>query len=291
MRLGNSHHGIHSPDFRLYPGLYEPPGAPRAKKERHADTGLDAQEYPYRPPEPRSGTEAIAWDFASDGALGADTADILAAEAEALARNAERRLYLAFKRVMDLCGAAFALVLLSPLMLLVAILIKLSDRGPVFYIHRRVGERGREFTCYKFRTMVMNADQLQDQMRHMNAHQDHRTFKMACDPRVTRIGRWLRKTSFDEVPQFWNVLRGEMSLVGPRPPVPAEVEQYSPRDTMRLEVKPGLTCIWQVSGRSRLSFPQQLELDIEYIRKRGLWFDLKLIALTIPAVLRADGAY
>lgn len=219
-----------------------------------------------------------------------DFADRVDAELDALVLETETALYFFLKRVMDICGAIFALLVLSPLLLLAALVVKLSDGGPVFYVHRRVGLRGREFTCYKFRTMRVDADRFQEELLHLNSHSDPRTFKIPDDPRITRIGRWLRRTSFDEVPQFWNVLRGEMSLVGPRPPVPKEVDLYSARDLRRLEAKPGLTCIWQVSGRSRLPFPQQLEMDIEYIRKRSLLFDLKLIALTIPAVLSADGA-
>src|SRR5262249_45903656 len=150
---------------------------------------------------------------------------------------------------------------------------------------------GREFTCYKFRTMVPNADEMKPNVLHMNHHDDDRTFKVPHDPRLTWFGRWLRRASIDEVPQLWNVVKSDMSLVGPRPPIPEEVERYSLADKRRLVVKPGLTCIWQVSGRSELAFPIQLRLDLEYIETRSLWLDLKLIVLTIPAVLSARGAY
>src|SRR6201999_1312171 len=167
--------------------------------------------------------------------------------------------YLFAKRATDIVGSIFGLVLLSPLIAAVALIVKLTDGGPVFYAHTRVGKWGREFQCFKFRSMVVNADHIKAEIAHLNTHDDHRTFKVPDDPRVTRIGRWVRRASIDEVPQLWNVLRGEMSLVGPRPPVPLEVEHYNLDDMQRLLVKPGLTCIWQVSGRSRLAFSKQLQ--------------------------------
>ena len=193
------------------------------------------------------------------------------------------KLYLVSKRALDIVGSAVGLVVLAPLMALVAAVIKLTDYGPVMYPHLRVGLNGREFRCYKFRTMVPDAENMKDELGDLNHHNDERTFKSAKDPRVTRVGKWLRVSSFDEVPQLWNVLKGDMSLVGPRPPVPS--------DMRRLEVKPGLTCIWQVSGRSNLPFPRQLQLDLQYIEHRSTWLDLKLILLTIPAVIKGDGAY
>jgi lipopolysaccharide/colanic/teichoic acid biosynthesis glycosyltransferase len=199
--------------------------------------------------------------------------------------------YLFAKRVTDIVGSLLGLLLLSPLIAVVALVTKLSDGGPVFYPHTRVGKWGREFQCLKFRTMVVNADNIKAEIAHLNTHDDHRTFKVPNDPRVTRIGRWVRRASIDEMPQLWNVLRGEMSLVGPRPPVPIEVERYDLDDMQRLMVKPGLTCIWQVSGRSRLPFPKQLELDLAYIEQRNYWLDLQLMLRTLPAVLSADGAY
>jgi lipopolysaccharide/colanic/teichoic acid biosynthesis glycosyltransferase len=210
------------------------------------------------------------------------------------ARNAIVRdgaIYLVAKRAIDIVGSVLGLLLFSPIIAVAAIITKLSDGGSIFYPHTRVGKWGREFRCLKFRTMVVNADLIKDEIAHLNTHDDHRTFKVPDDPRVTRIGRWLRRASIDEVPQLWNVLRGDMSLVGPRPPVPQEVERYDLDDMQRLMIKPGLTCIWQVSGRSRLPFPEQLAMDMAYIERRGFWFDLKLMALTVPAVLSADGAY
>jgi lipopolysaccharide/colanic/teichoic acid biosynthesis glycosyltransferase len=202
-----------------------------------------------------------------------------------------RRSYLFAKRCGDIVGSLLAIVIMSPLMLLLAAVIKLTDQGPVFYVHNRVGLRGREFACIKFRSMVVNADSLKDTLQDWNSHDDSRTFKIPDDPRVTWIGRLMRRSSLDEVPQLFNVLLGHMSLVGPRPPVPSEVAQYTRNDMKRLVVKPGLTCLWQVSGRSRLPFPEQLRLDLEYIENQSLWLDCKLLFRTVPAVLSADGAY
>lgn len=204
------------------------------------------------------------------------------------------------KRIVDVLGAGFLVTALSPLLLLVAALVK-RDGGPIFYWQKRVGLRGREFWFPKFRSMMPNADRL---VRMLNSRNDHAqaadgakskkgevTFKMKDDPRVTWIGKIIRKLSIDELPQLWCVLKGEMSLVGPRPALPREVALYSPGDRRRLEVTPGLTCIWQVSGRGDIPFPQQVEMDVAYIEAQNLWLDLKLIVLTVPAVLRGRGAY
>ena len=201
-----------------------------------------------------------------------------------------RAAYRVVKRVIDLTGAIVGLVLSLPLMAVCAVLVKLHDGGPILYRQTRVGERGREFRIWKFRTMVPNADTMKVNLLDQNRHEDNRTFKILSDPRITPVGRLLRRLSLDELPQFWNVLWGEMSLVGPRPPVPSEVALYQRRDLTRLAVKPGITCIWQVSGRSNLDFSRQVELDIEYIERRSVWLDLKLLALTLPAVFRGDGA-
>lgn len=195
------------------------------------------------------------------------------------------------KRILDLLISVVLLICLSPILLMAAILVKLTDGGSIFYPHTRVGEGGNEFTCFKFRSMVVNAEKMKANLAFYNSHSDHRTFKIPDDPRVTWIGRWMRRTSVDELPQLWNVVKGDMSIVGPRPPVVTEVEQYTWDDMQRLAVKPGLTCIWQVSGRSRLPFPEQLRMDLQYIENRSLALDLKLILMTVPAVVSADGAY
>jgi len=195
------------------------------------------------------------------------------------------------KRAIDVAVAAAALVCLSPLFLAVALAIKLTDGGPVLFWQTRVGRWGREFRFPKFRSMVANAEKLKDALLAQNDHGQCVTFKMKRDPRVTWIGRMIRKLSIDELPQLWLVLTGEMSLVGPRPPVPREVAQYSLADRRRLDVTPGLTCIWQVSGRGDIPFQEQVALDVQYIASQSLWFDLKLLLKTVPAVLLGKGAY
>lgn len=196
------------------------------------------------------------------------------------------------KRTLDIVGSLAGLILLSPVFLFVATCIKLTDRGPVLFWQQRVGRWGREFSFPKFRSMVINAEDLKDQLLKENDHGSSVvTFKMKRDPRVTLIGRLIRRTSIDELPQMWCVLRGDMSLVGPRPPVPREVALYTLTDRRRLDVIPGLTCIWQVSGRGEIPFEQQVQLDVEYIESQSIWTDLTLVAKTIPAVLLGKGAY
>ena len=196
------------------------------------------------------------------------------------------------KRVLDIVVAGGALVVLSPLLLVVATLIKLTDRGPVLFWQTRVGKWGRTFRFPKFRSMVVNAEALRAQLDQTNVHgADGVTFKMANDPRITRVGRFIRRTSIDELPQLWCVLKGDMSLVGPRPAIPSEVDRYSLDDRRRLEAMPGLTCTWQVSGRSDIPFPEQLRLDVEYIERQSLSEDLRLLLRTVPAVITGRGAY
>jgi lipopolysaccharide/colanic/teichoic acid biosynthesis glycosyltransferase len=195
------------------------------------------------------------------------------------------------KRGLDIVISSSALICLSPLFLIVALMIKLTDGGPVFFWQSRVGRWGREFPFPKFRSMVMNAEKLKDSLLEQNDHQNGVTFKMKRDPRVTWIGRIIRRLSIDELPQLWTVLKGDMSIVGPRPPVPREVALYTLADRRRLDVTPGLTCIWQVSGRGDIPFEEQVELDVQYIASQSLWFDIKLLLKTIPAVLFGKGAY
>ncbi len=195
------------------------------------------------------------------------------------------------KRLVDLVVSTTLLIGLAPLFAAVALAIKLTDGGPALFWQTRVGQWGREFPFPKFRSMVINAEQLKDTLLSQNDHQNGVTFKMKHDPRITWIGRIIRKLSIDELPQLWCVFIGDMSLVGPRPPVPREVALYTLADRRRLDTIPGLTCIWQVSGRGDIPFPQQVQLDIQYIESQSLWLDLKLLIMTIPAVLLGKGAY
>lgn len=211
------------------------------------------------------------------------------------ARRARWRLRLAFhavlKRMMDISAAALLLLILLPLFAVVAALIRLESPGPVFFSQKRVGRSGREFDFYKFRSMFIDAEARKQELMEQNEMEGGVLFKMKHDPRVTRIGRFIRRYSIDELPQLWNVLRGDMSLVGPRPPVPGEVKEYTVSDRRRLDAIPGITGLWQVSGRSDIPFDQQVELDVEYIHSATLWENIKLLLKTIPAVLSGRGAY
>jgi exopolysaccharide biosynthesis polyprenyl glycosylphosphotransferase len=195
------------------------------------------------------------------------------------------------KRCTDVIGSTCALILLFPIFLLTALAIKCESRGPVFYSQQRVGKAGKPFRCLKFRSMSADADIRRDDLESENEMQGGVIFKMKDDPRITRVGKLIRSFSIDELPQLINVLKGDMSLVGPRPPIPSEVELYTEHEMQRLAVKQGITCIWQVSGRSDIPFDQQVELDIEYIKRQSLLLDLKLLLMTVPAVLSRKGAY
>lgn len=197
--------------------------------------------------------------------------------------------YLFVKRTADIVCSFFALIVLSPLFLCVAIAIK-SDGGPVFFKQKRVGKDCVEFDMYKFRSMVVNAEELLNDLEIKNEASGP-VFKIKQDPRVTKVGRFIRRYSIDELPQLINILRGDMSIVGPRPPLPCEVEKYSDYDRQRLKVRPGLTCYWQCLGRSRISFEKWVDMDLEYINDQGIWCDFKMVMRTIPAVLKGDGAY
>lgn len=196
-------------------------------------------------------------------------------------------LALKFKSILDFVISIMVLIILSPVILVISVLIKL-DGGPVFFLQKRTGLNGRQFFCYKFRTMVVNAESLQQALMCQNEQQGP-VFKIKNDPRVTKIGRILRKTSLDELPQFINVLRGEMSVVGPRPPIPAEVKQYKRWQNRRLSMKPGITCIWQVSGRNNIPFDQWMKMDMQYIDTWSLKLDFIIILKTIRVVLTGDG--
>jgi lipopolysaccharide/colanic/teichoic acid biosynthesis glycosyltransferase len=195
------------------------------------------------------------------------------------------------KRLIDVAGATLFMIVLAPLFLLVAALIKLESGGPVLFPQIRIGKWGRPFTMYKFRSMCAGAEHRKKELLGQNEMHGGVIFKMKCDPRVTRIGKIIRRGSLDELPQLWNVLKGDMSLVGPRPPLPAEVSRYLLGERRRLDVKPGITCIWQVSGRSQLPFQRQVELDLAYIESQTMLGDFKLLLKTLPAVLLGRGAY
>ena len=207
-----------------------------------------------------------------------------------LIKTPMRGLSFLFKRTFDYVFSLIGLLILSPLFLVLAVLIKNDSTGPVFYKQRRVGKNGEFFYMYKFRSMIVNADEMREKLKQLNEVEGP-AFKIKEDPRITRIGKFIRKYSLDEIPQLFNVLKGEMSLIGPRPPLPNEVEQYSDWDWRRLEVVPGITGLWQVSGRSELTFEQWVNLDIYYIENWSLWMDWKILLKTIPVVIKGEGAY
>ncbi len=194
------------------------------------------------------------------------------------------------KRSIDVVGGLLLIIAFAPLMALVALVIRLESPGPIFFRQKRLGRGGRPFTMYKFRTMGVGAEAEQERLAHLNERKGP-AFKIPCDPRHTRVGRWVRRMSLDELPNLLNVLKGEMSLVGPRPPLPAEVEHYEDWHKRRLQVIPGITGLWQVSGRSKLSFDEQCRLDLFYIEHWSPWLDFSIMLRTIPAVLLATGAY
>ena len=193
------------------------------------------------------------------------------------------------KRAFDIVASLAAIILLSPLLLLIAFLVR-RDGGPALFRQTRVGKYGREFSMIKFRSMCLDAEARLQALLAQNTHAEGVTFKLKNDPRITPVGRWLRKLSFDELPQFFNVLMGDMSLVGPRPPLPREVALYSAADRRRLAVKPGITCLWQISGRADIDFSGQVRLDVSYIENQNFWKDVQILVLTGPAVISGKGA-
>lgn len=199
--------------------------------------------------------------------------------------------YRCIKRVFDFVASLIAVIILSPIFLIIAIAIKINDpAGPVFYTQTRIGEHGKPFRMFKFRSMVTNADELLEKLRAKNEI-DGAMFKMKDDPRITKVGKFIRKYSLDELPQLLNVVGGSMSIVGPRPPLPFEVEQYTDYDRQRLMVKPGATGMWQVGGRNALSFDQMVELDLTYINERSIWLDLKIMFETVKVMIKPNAAY
>ena len=193
------------------------------------------------------------------------------------------------KRAFDCVAACLGLLLLSPLLLIIAVAIRIESPGPVLYSSTRLGRHAQPFAFLKFRSMFRDAERQREQLEALN-EMDGPVFKIQDDPRMTRVGRILRKTSLDELPQLWHVARGEMSLVGPRPPIPSEVEQYEPWQRRRLAVTPGITCLWQVSGRNQIGFDEWMRLDGQYIDSLSFALDLKILLKTIPAVIRGSGA-
>ncbi|WP_246026132.1 sugar transferase [Peribacillus cavernae] len=203
----------------------------------------------------------------------------------------DRKMYLLSKRCIDILGSLAGIILLSILFIILAILIKLEDpKGKIFFTQTRVGKNGNEFKMYKFRSMVSNAEEKLNEILKYN-EVSGAMFKMKEDPRITKIGKFIRKTSIDELPQLFNVLKGDMSLVGPRPPLPTEVAQYTEYDKQRLLVTPGCTGLWQVSGRNSLGFKEMVELDLQYIRTRSLLFDIKLILKTVIVLFGSKDAF
>ena len=226
--------------------------------------------------------------------------DITPSEVSALQELEELRRYISIanrpdyalwvKRIGDLVVSLSMLVLLSPVLLIIAATIKLTSTGPVLFSQVRIGKGGKPFRFYKFRSMVANAENLKDSLNNLNEKMGP-IFKMRKDPRVTGVGQFLRKYSLDELPQLFNILNNDMSLVGPRPPVPGEVIKYEPWQFRRLSVTPGLTCIWQTSGRSKVSFDEWVKMDLAYIDTWSFWLDIKLLIKTVKTVITADGAY
>lgn len=202
----------------------------------------------------------------------------------------EGPVYLFFKRAMDIIGSLCGIILLSPLLIIVALAIKIEDpRGSIFFSQQRCGKDNKLFPMYKFRSMVSNAEELLEELMEHN-EMDGPVFKIKDDPRITRVGKFIRKTSIDELPQLFNIFMGHMSIVGPRPAIPHEVAEYSHYHKQRLLVKPGLTCIWQVSGRNSIGFDEWMEMDLEYIEKRNLWMDIKLIFKTVGVLFGDENA-
>ncbi|MRG69297.1 sugar transferase [Lactobacillus reuteri] len=201
-----------------------------------------------------------------------------------------RFVYHSIKRIFDIVAATSGIVLLSPLMIIIAVLIKTEDHGPIFYKQVRVGKNGKTFKMYKFRSMFVNADKMLAELKEQNDVEGP-MFKMKEDPRVTKIGHFIRKHSLDELPQFFNVIKGDMSLVGPRPPLPSEVAEYSDYDKQRLYVIPGCTGLWQATERNEVGFNEMVQLDIQYIQRASFIFDLWIIWKTVEIIVKPNGSY
>lgn len=204
-------------------------------------------------------------------------------------KNVNFNRYEFIKRLIDIIVSSLGLVILSPILLIVVISIKLESKGPIFFSQKRIGINGNEFNMFKFRSMVVNAEELKEKLASKN-EMSGPMFKMKDDPRITKVGKFIRKTSIDEIPQLFNVLKGEMSLVGPRPSLPNEVKEFEEWMLKRLEVKPGLTCYWQVMGRSNIEFEEWMKLDVRYVNERNTWIDIKLIFKTFFVLFGDENA-
>lgn len=207
----------------------------------------------------------------------------------AVEKKEYRLIYSILKRLIDIVGALFGLIILSPILIIVGVLIKLESKGPIIFAQKRVGLNGKEFKMYKFRSMVANAEEIKEKLKEKN-EMSGPMFKIKDDPRITKIGKFIRKTSIDELPQLINVLKGDMSLVGPRPSLPNEVKEFEPWMLKRLDVKPGLTCYWQVMGRNNIDFENWMKLDIKYVNERSFWLDIKLIFKTFFVLFGDENA-
>lgn len=204
-------------------------------------------------------------------------------------KKESRVIYNFFKRIIDIVGSLCGLVILSPILIIVGVLIKLESKGPIVFVQKRVGKNGKEFDMYKLRSMIVNAEEIKEKLKEQN-EMSGPMFKMKDDPRITKIGKFIRKTSIDELPQLLNVLKGNMSLVGPRPSLPHEVKEFDSWMLRRLDVKPGLTCYWQVMGRNNIDFEDWMKLDVKYVNERSLWLDIKLIFKTFFVLFGDENA-
>lgn len=207
-----------------------------------------------------------------------------------IANVEEKKVYEFFKRIMDLVGSILGLVVLSPIFLVLAIIVKIDSPGPVFFAHKRLGHNGKLMKIYKFRTMVINAEELLNNLSPEQKEEFARNFKLENDPRITKVGNFLRKSSLDELPQLLNILKGELSIVGPRPIVEKEIKNYGIYSEKLLTVKPGLTGNWQANGRSDTTYEERVEMDMQYIDNRSIWLDIKIIFKTFSAVIKKQGA-
>ena len=205
-------------------------------------------------------------------------------------KSISKRVYIVVKRFLDIFLSLIGLIILSPIFLIIAIIIKLDSKGPVFFVHSRIGEKGKPIGIYKFRTMVTNAEELIKKFTPEQKEEFEKNFKLENDPRVTKIGNFLRKTSLDELPQILNILKGELSIIGPRPIVQAELEKYGDDKEKFLSVKPGLTGYWAANGRSDISYEERIQMELYYVDNMSFWLDIKIFFKTILAVIKKEGA-